>query len=161
MEEESVYATPKAEGLADGEYQTIGGWLRFYQVINWISLILIILVLLMTASFMILNLYAENELFEAMITSIELIPDLVLTFMTLRILKIREKDIPTRIVQYLSYYVGASLLMYGFVYYLFKTGVVVEKPIGFWGTVIYFAIWNSYFKKSERVGVYYGGKAIG
>ena len=161
MEDEGVYATPKAEVLAGDKFQTFGGWLRFYQALNIISITFIVLMTLMVGVFSAYGEYAEGELFEQMIAAIELIPDLLITVMILRIIKIKEKDIPTRIVKYLGYYVAASLVMYAFVYYLFKTGVVEDKPMSFWGSVIYFLIWRAYFNRSRRVEGYYGENALG
>lgn len=161
MEENNVYAAPKSESIVDEKLLSFGGWLRFYQVINYLSIIFTLLIFAMVSVFYAMGEYAEGEIFEALIAGIELLPDLVVSIMVLKILSKPNKFIPTRVVTLLTYYVGASLLMYGCVYYLFKTEVVVEKPTSFWASVIYYAIWSSYFRKSKRVKAYYGENASG
>lgn len=161
MEEPNVYAAPKAESLVDARFESFGGWLRFFQVINYISASIIIFMFFMVAVFFAFGQYGEGELFEAVIAAVELIPDLIIPLLILQIIKIKRKEIPQRLVKLLGIYLVCSLVVYAVVYYLFKTDVVADKPVSFWGSLIYYYIWLSYFKKSKRVKAYYGENAIG
>ncbi len=161
MDDQNVYEPPRAEGLELGKFESFGGWLRFLQVINYISVIFTVLMVLMVSVFFILDEYADGELFESVIAFIELIPDMVLAVVILLIIEKKNKDVPSKIIKYLGIYIVASIIVYAFVFYLYKTEAIVEKPIGFWGSVIHYWIWSSYFKKSKRVNVYYGENAVG
>ncbi len=160
MESNNVYETPKAESLLDERLFAFGGWLRFYQVINILSIVFIGILILAIAGFEIMGAYEENELKDAFIGIFEFLPDLIFPIIIIRILKIKNEKIPDEIVKYLGYYVAASLLVYGIFYYLFKTDVIAEKPVSFLSSLIYYYIWSSYFKKSKRVKAYYGANAI-
>ena len=160
MESNNVYETPKAESLLDDRLYSFGGWLRFYQMINIISVVFVGVIVLAVAAFEIMGAYEENELKETFIYFFEFLPDFIIPIMILRILKIKDEKTPDQVVKFLGYYVAVSLLLYGIYYYLFETNMVAEKPVSFWSSVIYYFIWSSYFKKSKRVKAYYGANAI-
>lgn len=159
MENDDLYETPKTNSLIDERLVSFGGWLRFYQVINIISVVFIGIVILAIVAFGFMEAYDDNEFSEAIIGIFEFLPDLIFSIAIIRILTTQNQGIPGKIVKYLGYYLAASLLAYAVFYYLFKIEVVTEKPVSFFGSVFYYFIWSSYFKKSKRVKAYYGENA--
>ena len=63
MEENNVYAAPTSESIVDEKLLSFGGWLRFYQVINYLSIIFTLLIFAMVSVFYAMGEYAEGEIF--------------------------------------------------------------------------------------------------
>lgn len=158
MNSPDVYKTPQAN-LSENQKPLIGGWLRFFQVINVLGLLFSVFVVL---SFPVMHLYVEGvidssaDLFAILF---ELAPGLVTTFLIVRALPKNDAGVPDRIKALITYYVGFTVLFYGILTALLKAGYITEKPTFIVGDIIYYLIWVSYFQKSKRVRVYYGANA--
>ena len=142
------------------KYSTFGGWLRFFQIINILWVVLIGLVITASLVFASLDYYEPHEYSDVFAAAFELTPEFVISIVTLGALARKSPTTPAKIVQNMGYYVWATLAVYFILYYLFKSGAITDKPITFWGAVIYYYIWSSYFKRSKRVKSYYGANCL-
>jgi len=156
MNDINTYAPPESEVVIESEALTIGGWLRFFQITNYISLILGGII----AIVMSLSIFLEDGLFETQLDLasfiLEISPSLIFSFLILKVIKKREPHIPAKIKKYIGGYVVMSLLITLLLNYLHSSGLITDKPTTVLGDIIYYAIWVSYFKRSKRVAEYYG-----
>ena len=157
MTDINTYAPPESEVATENENLTISGWLRFYQITNYFSLILgtILVICIPISLFFIDNLF-EKEL-DVVALLFEITPSMLFSFLIVKVIKIRETHIPAKIKKYIGGYVVMSLLITLVLRYLYSLELITDKPTAtFLGDIIYYAIWVSYFKRSKRVAEYYG-----
>jgi len=153
-----AYKPPEADP-SENQAPSIGGWLRFFQVMSYLGLISSALAIL---AFPVMHLFVEgvvDRLVDLVALIFELSPGLIFSFLIVRALPVREPDIPARLKSLLGYYLGITLLFYVILTAAFKTGHLTDKPSPFIGDIVYYAIWASYFNKSKRVRAYYGANA--
>jgi len=141
------------------KYTHFGGWLRFYQIINIISLVIFGLFFLAGIAFSFLGYYESGESTDMIAALVESIPGLFISIVAIKLLTVKSPQTPNKMVKMLGYYVTATIVIYAVLFYLHKTEQISEKPLSFWGSVIYYYIWSSYFKKSKRVNGYFGANA--
>lgn len=154
---EVVYEAPEST-LSDDEL-TIGGWLRFFQVLHIISITFGGVVFLGVSAMVILGEIEQQELIGILWLLAEMLPALVLSVLTVRILSAREEDVPHRVSVYLKIGLGVASVAFIGGGALFYYDFVSEKPTSILGSLIFYYIWTSYFKKSVRVKEYYGVNA--
>ena len=83
----------------------------------------------------------------------------VFSFLILRILGDSNEETPFRINMYLKYSISATAVVFMAAMGLFFMDVITERPESLLGSLIFYYIWTSYFKKSVRVKEYYGCNA--
>jgi len=156
MTDINTYAPPESVVATESENLTIGGWLRFYQITNYLSLILgTILVICMPIGLFLIDDLFEKEL-DVVALLLEISPSILFSFLIIKVIKIRETHIPAKIKKYIGGYVFMSLLITLVLRYLYSLELITDKPTPtFLGDIIYYAIWVSYFKRSKRVAEYY------
>ena len=159
VENENLYQTPKSEITANEKFNFFGGWLRVFQIINIISIAMFGLVLALMVLGSAFDFLEEISTIELASLIIELLPDLVISIMMVKLLTVRNTHIPKLMVKYLGFYVGVTIVVYIILYSLYKAEHILEKPTTFWGSVIYYSIWNAYFKRSKRVNIFYGANS--
>ncbi len=156
MNDINTYQPPQSDVTPPHQNRTIGGWLRFYQVTNYISLILgsLVAVGVCIASLFIDDMFEKQWDLAALI--LELSPSIIFSFLIIRVLSKPESQVPAQIKKYIGNYVGASIFINIGLRYLFSNDVITDEPTTFIGDLIYYAIWVSYFKRSKRVAQFYG-----
>jgi len=159
MDNNEVYEAPQSEVVAMDKYTHIGGWLRFYQVINIISIVIFGAFFIAGIAFWFLGYYETGEHADMLAALVESIPGIFISIIAVKYLTMKAPETPNKMVKALGYYVTATILIYAVLFYLHKTEQISEKPLSFWGSVIYYYIWLSYFKKSKRVKGYFGANA--
>lgn len=137
----------------------IGGWLRFYKIITIISLSIAALLIVVIAALAVLGIDAGENIYDLAATALEIAPSLAFSILVLKIIEVRENDTPSKINHYILAYTIATFVIYAGLRYLFANDFMIEKPTPALGTVIYYFIWTSYFKKSKRVKEFYGSNA--
>lgn len=156
MDGNNHYSTPKSEIIEGHKFELFGGWLRCFQVLHIISLALIVIMVVAFAGMAAFDYFEVGYINELWALGLEILPDLVFSIVVIKIVMIRQADIPQKIVKFLGYYVAATFVIYMILFYSYSAEQISEKPTSFWGSAIYYLIWSSYFRKSKRVKVYYG-----
>ncbi len=159
MENADIYKAPDSEVTPTGKYQFFGGWLRFYQVINVISLVIFALVLGAMGWFYLTEPFAIGTSLDVGVAVLEMIPGILVSGLSIKYLAVKDERTSQKLADTLRYYPIASIAIYALVFGLYEMEKVIEKPISFWGSAIYYLIWSSYFRKSVRVKEYYGDNA--
>ena len=156
MTDLNTYAPPESDVTPTNKNLTIGGWLRFYQVTNYISLILgsLVAVGVCIAALFVDDRFEKQWDLAALI--LELSPSIIYSFLIIRVLSTPQSHVPAQIKKYIGNYVAASILINFLLRYLFSNELITDKPTTFIGDLIYYAIWVSYFKRSKRVAQFYG-----
>ena len=159
MGENNFYQTPNADIIPKSKFELFGGWLRFYQVLNILSIAMAALAFGLVIVFTAMGEYQPHEYVDTFSAFVEFLPELIISIIVVKMIKKREPEVPTKLVEYLGYYVAITFCVYIVMYILHQKEVLLEKPTSFWGSVIFYLIWKSYFAKSKRVSVYYGANA--
>jgi len=156
MNDTNTYQPPQSDVTPPHQNQTIGGWLRFYQVTNYISLILgsLVVVGVCIAALFVDDMFEKQWDLPALI--LELSPSIIFSFLIIRVLSTPESQVPAQIKKYIGNYVVVSILINIGLRYLFSNDLITDEPTTFIGDLIYYAIWVSYFKRSKRVAQFYG-----
>ena len=155
---EILYEAPSSE-LSDDDGKSIGGWLRFFQVTNIISIGIFGLLIIAVIGLGLLEGFGSQETIDVLASIAEVIPPLVFSFLILRILGDSDEGTPFRINTYLKYSISATAVVFMAAMGLFFLDVTTERPESLLGSLIFYYIWTSYFKKSARVKEYYGCNA--
>ena len=155
----NVYETPKSEITSNEQYFHMGGWLRCFQVLNIISVVIFALIVLAVGGFAVMGYYTNDEIFDVAASFVESLPGIIFAVLILKYVSKKAPGTPAKINKFLECYVISTILIYAALYYLHSTEQITEKPISFWGSVIYAWIWITYFKKSKRVNGFYGENA--
>lgn len=137
----------------------IAGSLKAFNLINWVVLVsasVAVLVLCgVTAAF-----YVSNKPYLELIgMATQLMPVILLSSGCISVLRQQEVYVPDEINKYLTAFVGASVLIYGILYYAANAGFLADKPITVIGCILYYIVCSSYFKRSESVKRYFGSNA--
>ncbi len=143
-----------------------GGWLRFFQISNIISLIIFPFLLIL----MFIEIFIDFNYKQAIEFSIVII-DLVITmYFIIKILGIVQKndsEVPERIIYYLK-----MIMIFSLIFLIFEIPATLWANNGEWTnddsasvrgslqSIITFLIWRSYFRKSKRVNLYYQNKKL-
>jgi len=151
-----VYDAPESDLSHDGDDVSIGGWLRFFQVVNVLSIVIGGLVLLGLSAMVILVGFDEEGIADVVAACAEMFPAILFSVLIVRVLGDRNENTPARVAQLLKYNFSAAAFVFIAVMALFFADVVSEKPTSILGSLLYYYIWTSYFKKSKRVNEYYG-----
>lgn len=143
----------------------LGGWLKFFYVMQWISVIVwgIVTLLLVLSIFAVENF---NEWIEFAIAFFDGLIALILSIKIVKVLRKRDAYVPNRIIKLMTCLVAftaAFAVCEGAVYYL-TLGVeglsnLAETGKGLFRILIWYVIWTDYFKKSKRILAYYGQNA--
>ena len=142
-----------------------GGWLKFFYITQWI---VIILCVVFTLQVVLLIFGAENtnEMIEFLFASLKSLITLILFIKIIKRIKKRDVSIPNQIVKLMTWVVMFTVIFAiceGFMYYLTlgREGLSNLTKMGedLFRILIWYAIWASYFKKSQRVFSYYGKNA--
>ncbi|MDM3871509.1 hypothetical protein QSV34_09085 [Porticoccus sp. W117] len=159
MENSDVYKAPESELVSGDELKSIGGWLRFFQVVNFIYAIAGVLV----AALVVVTYFIDESVYGGLIGSIaslvELTPVIVFSILILKVVNHQEEGIPVKIKSYIGYYLLTSFLVAAGIASLYIMDLVPDKPASIFGDLIYYLIWSSYFKRSKRVRSFYGATA--
>ena len=159
MEDNEVYSAPQADLDNVLDEQRIGGWLRCFQVLNYIGLILsVVVVLALFAAEALIGGMFEHML-DIVALLIEIAPPILFSYLIIKCLPVASADTPEQIKKLLGYYLAVSLVIGFSLTMAHKSGYITDKPSPFIGDLIYYAIWASYFKKSKRVKEFYGANA--
>ncbi len=153
-----LYETPSAE-LSEDDDKNIGGWLRFFQVANILSIVIFGLLILAVFALGLLEGFGDQETIDTLAGLAEVIPPVVFSFLILRILGDSNEETPFRINMYLKYSISATAVVFMAAMGLFFMDVTTERPESLLGSLVFYYIWTSYFKKSVRVKEYYGCNA--
>jgi len=159
MNDMDMYNSLESELPSDPETLKFGGWLRFFQVINFVSAIISFLVVLLLGAELIWGFLAWGNDIEIYVFLAEIIPVFVFSVAVLKKVKIQERGTPQKLKFYIMFYFLSSMIITGLIIYLYTKGYVTEKPTSVFGDIVYFLIWSSYFKRSDRVNGYYGNNA--
>jgi len=153
-----AYEAPSSE-LVDEGSSSVGGWLRFFQVINVISIVMIGIVMMIVVGVGFLEGFESQEVVDIFFSLPELIPSVIFSVLILRVLGVQGEETPFRISAYLKYNVSITVVVFIVLMALFFSDVISERPESLLGSLIYYYIWTSYFKKSVRVKEFYGRNA--
>ena len=148
--------------MTEQKFEKLGGWLRFFLVVNWLQLILC----LGTALLFLVSLFeseSATHFFSMFIYIPECIVSAVLLYKILRLIYIRDAAIPNRIVRLITWLTVLGILFI-IPEMILEYAWAKELDYSEWGqiavrTLIYCFIWRGYFMKSQRVSVYYGQNA--
>jgi len=154
---EVLYETPESELLDDS--MSIGGWLRFFQVCNVLAIVIFGILLLTIVALGLSEGFTSEDTLSLLVSFVEVIPAFVFSILILKIIKDRDEETPFRISGYVKYNTVIALVIFIASMALFYLDVTPERPQSLLGTLIYYYIWTSYFKKSVRVKEYYGSSA--
>lgn len=139
--------------------KSIGGWLRLFQVLTAISaLVYVLSVVLISLGYGIGRIEFES-LRDFLLFILEFLPGMIFSILIFKALPIQEFYIPSQITSYLRNNLLLSFLIALLLSTLYQQGMVSDKPGSVFGSIVYFAIWALYFKKSKRVREYYGDNA--
>lgn len=159
MTSENAENTQDSKILTDPDKLGYGGWLRFYKIINVISMTLSILGLIVVGTQIIWRYLELDKALDIYAMALEILPAAIVSFAILKILKVQGSYTPDSIKNYIVFYIASSIIIHFVLLYLFKTDYISEKPTSLVGTLIFSYIWIAYFKKSKRVLSYYGQNA--
>ncbi len=141
-----------------------GGWLKFFFVVEWIS---IVLGSIFSVAF-IAGIVTMEGMADKGYNLLYLIDTVIMVFISMkivRIIKIKEQTVPQRIIKFLFIYAGATLaitaIQFIILYQFPMKDVVVDKEAVDLGkatikALVWIAFWANYFKKSKRAITYYG-----
>jgi hypothetical protein len=80
---------------------------------------------------------------------IEIVPTTILSFIIWRMVPVKSKTTPSRIKSLMRIDLFFSIAV-GFIMYMaFREGFITDKPVPFYGSLIYYFIWSSYFNLSK------------
>ncbi|MFH1691706.1 MAG: DUF2569 family protein, partial [Candidatus Omnitrophota bacterium] len=116
-----------------------------------------------------LTIFTAENVTDSVVALISFFNGLVLLVLFYKIIKITVKKdtaTPNKLVKYITWILLVTLIfafLEGLSYYI-SSGVkglsnLGETAAGIIRTLIWYAIWSSYFKKSKRVAAYYGNNA--
>jgi len=143
----------------NNDLSSIGGWLRFFQVINYINFTLsIVTVIALVIIYALLGDVFELEL-DGPALFLELIPFLIFSYLIIKALPVRAIDTPARIKSLIGYDLVVSITVSIILIVSHNHGLISDKPAPILISVIYYFIWATYFKKSKRVLDFYGSNA--
>lgn len=162
---ENLYKAPDAVVRDIGEYDAFGGWLRFFQFVQgFIVLSVVGTALYFVWLFMSLpdddgasisELLSPEVLLDLALVMAQGVVALIVSALILRNLTKREAWVPKVIIRYLGVYFATGVVGFALGFYLYKQGMLAERPMSLFGDLVYYLIWSSYFKKSKRVNGYY------
>ena len=158
---EVLYDAPdSALSEEDGQVR-LGGWLRFFQVINVLSLAFATLLFFAGVILTVMEGFDQKGLIEVLVSLIESLPVIVFCVLILRMLSDRSEDVPRRISIYLNFKflatIGVFWILTVFHYSEIEQPkeIALGRNIGMVLTMLYCWIWMFYFKRSKRVKEYY------
>ncbi|MBI5209031.1 MAG: DUF2569 family protein [Elusimicrobia bacterium] len=139
-----------------------GGWLRFFQVANWIG---VAVCGAMAALCALSTLGAETagQVAEALVTTADLGVTAWLTCRLLRPIKDRSPRTPARVIRLIGW-IAALTVLFAFL----EAGAALWANGGQWTdadtrsmrgsfhALVWCGVWTSYFRRSRRVRAYYG-----
>lgn len=143
--------------MNDVRNNTLSWVLKFYRAFNliWFSLGTLAILGLMTLIVWEFN-FTNQDAIDNSALIVELLPTTIFSFIIWRMVSVKSKTTPSRIKATMRIDLFFSLVV-GFVMYMaFKKGFITDKPVPFYGSLIYYFIWSSYFNLSKRVLSYYG-----
>lgn len=143
-----------------------GGWLRFFQVVNLIGVIIfpIILLLVVIGTF---TDYNYKNAVESLVTMVDIAISVYFSIRILQIIKKRDISVPAAIIKYLL-----LIMIFSLVFLAIEIPIILWANDGQWTqadtasarsslqTVVSYLIWSAYFRKSKRVDLYYGNKKL-
>jgi len=140
-----------------------GGWLIIFCITMWIGMIVNGLAILVHI-FSFFTYENENQGIVTVLIILDLIIYIILAFRIIKNLGVKEKYVPGKIVENMTFILGFTMLftiLYGLLYYYYLG--ITERPVydeelvrPLIRVLVWFAIWSSYFKRSKRVRAYYG-----
>ena len=137
----------------------ISGSLQVFQWFNWALLLVTSIAALvltgMTAAFFV----SERPFIEFAGGILQLLPTAIFAGYTLSLLQRPSGEIPNEMNKYLAAYVGASIWVYGILYYASNVGIFSDKPMTVVGCIIYYVVCTTYLKRSDSVKQYFGRNA--
>lgn len=158
---EILYDAPNTVLSQESGGVSMGGWLKCFQVINVLSLVLTTL-LFFAGLFLTVMEGLDQEGAEAILVDfVGSLPIVVFCVLILRILSNRSEEVPRRVSRYLNFKflttIGVFWLLSVFYYSDIEQPmeVVLGRSIGLLLTMMYCWIWMFYFKRSKRVKEYY------
>jgi len=141
-----------------------GGWLRFFQVICWLTLIVYgVNVFVITG--LVLDQPTPQKIFSFVVLIFGIGFLLFLIWKILRLLTVKAPEIPGRIVKkMLVFTIVAALFSLAdtcFSYWIYGMALSFRDARDFLRPIAWYLIWSSYFRKSKRVVAHYGANAAG
>ncbi|GMT48766.1 MAG: hypothetical protein IEMM0008_0305 [bacterium] len=131
-----------------------GGWLRFFQIDNWL-VILALIFDIVDLSMGLKDLGTVKAVIRDSLTIIEFTAYIYMTYKMLNVIQLKSADIPNIISKLLL-----TLLILSASFLVIKMFVTSEMPMTsvkiMGGEVFYFIAWANYFERSKRVKAYYG-----
>jgi len=153
-----------------------GGWLRVYFVLNVVSLVLGVIALVPTGGMILLfrssgpfGSYPDDvrgALLWVSMLSLLVLAFMGLCFYILRVIRIRETDIPTRIsvATILMFFICLLLDLghaaFGYIFPASQEGWFGEFGSSILTGAVWTTVWVLYFLRSRRVRLYYGANAF-
>lgn len=142
-----------------------GGWLKFFYVINWINLVVVVLSML-ASMFSLIKAHSTYSMIEITVITIRSLFVGFFFYQIISEIKNAHVQTPGRICEWIVWYLWISVmfgLVAALVQYFFGSISWIEILMRFFGTLLgvvgWWYIWTSYFKESERVLAYYGQNA--
>jgi len=139
-----------------------GGWLFWFYLISWISLVLFGVVSLLS----LVAIFSTSRGLEAIETLIYGFDSVICAFLSFKIIKLVKKQeplTPNRVVKIMSWFLiftAIFIIPELWLDYLLNNGKsATEIGKECVRVIIWYCIWTSYFKQSKRVLVYYGKNA--
>ena len=136
-----------------------GGWLRFFQVTCWLTLIIFAVngALAVAAVF---NQFSFQKLIVFSVLLAGVVVILSLLWKILRLLKVQSPKTPEQIAKKISL-VAICAVIFSLVdtfsgLWLFQMSLSFSSLMGLLRPIVWFLVWSSYFKKSKRVNSHYG-----
>lgn len=145
-------------------FDQFGGWLKCIYVIHWVA---IIVLGILPIVYVLLFFIAENinEMIQYVIALFEILIYIILCIKIVKVIKIKEINVPNRIIKlmawivFFSVFIGVSEELLDYL----NLGIegVENSGVGkrLFGGIFWFVIWREYFIRSKRVLTYYGQNA--
>jgi len=142
-----------------------GGWLSFFQLTCWFNVIILPIVGIVIL-FALLAPENRNEFWILVISLFDLTIAFYLFLKMVKMIKIKEKETPNRIVKIMNMIILMTLFfaLIELCYYYFTVGI--DGLSNFKDTAkstlqmfTWYGIWTAYLNRSKRVLIYYGTNA--
>ena len=140
------------------KYKQFGGWLKFFYFLCILNIFTSITMLFLLGIELFEN--KGRPVFEVLLEGIEIAITLYILYLIIQVIQIREPKAPEFIEDklFIMFIVAVGYFILHSLFTLPGEGWTMKNTIALAGSVqsmIWAAIWRTYFEKSERVRIYY------
>ncbi len=156
---ENIYKSPKAALVEEKGEEKIGGWLRFFQIINILGVVIFVVIFALAIPIMLIIGGSPGDWIDMGAVLVESLPAVIFSILILKRLGLRSEGTPNVITKYIALGALSSVVVAAGLYFAYNGGHISEKPSSVLGSFVYYLIWTSYFKRSKRVHSFYGANS--